>query len=44
MQAYQTICVALISYLIWFWLLGITSSRLMLLSLFTSLFGVAAGS
>ena len=43
-QAYQTICVALISYLIWFWLLGhYLTSRLMLLSLLTPLFGVAAG-
>jgi drug/metabolite transporter (DMT)-like permease len=43
-QAYQTICVALVSYLIWFWLLGhYLTSRLMLLSLLTPLFGVAAG-
>ena len=43
-QAYQTVCIALISYLIWFWLLGhYLTSRLMLLSLLTPLFGVAAG-
>jgi drug/metabolite transporter (DMT)-like permease len=43
-QAYQIILVALLSYLIWFWLLGhYLTSRLMLLSLLTPLFGVAAG-
>jgi len=43
-QAYQVVIVALISYLVWFWLLGhYLTSRLMLLSLLTPLFGVAAG-
>lgn len=43
-QAYQVFIVAMISYLVWFWLLGhYLTSRLMLLSLLTPLFGVAAG-
>jgi len=43
-QVYQTLGVALYSYLIWFWLLGhYLTSRLMMLSLLTPLFGVVAG-
>jgi len=42
--AFQTLIVAISSYLIWFWLLRrYLTSRLMLLSLLTPLFGVMFG-
>ena len=42
---FQTLVVAILSYLIWFWLLSrYLTSRLMLLSLLTPLFGVLFGS
>lgn len=42
--AYQTLIIAILSYLIWFWLLRrYLTSRLMLLSLLTPLFGVIFG-
>jgi drug/metabolite transporter (DMT)-like permease len=42
--AFQTVFVAITSYLVWFWLLRrYLTSRLMLLSLMTPLFGVAFG-
>lgn len=41
---FQTVFVAILSYLVWFWLLGrYLTSRLMLLSLLTPLFGVLFG-
>ena len=43
--AFQTICISVASYLVWFWLLRhYFTSRLMLLSLMTPLFGVVFGS
>jgi drug/metabolite transporter (DMT)-like permease len=42
--AFQTLVIAISSYLVWFWLLRFyLTSRLMLLSLLTPLFGVAFG-
>jgi drug/metabolite transporter (DMT)-like permease len=42
--AFQTVFIAIASYLVWFWLLRrYLNSRLMLLSLLTPLFGVAFG-
>ncbi len=42
--AFQTVFIAIASYLVWFWLLRrYLTSRLMLLSLLTPLFGVAFG-
>jgi drug/metabolite transporter (DMT)-like permease len=42
--AFQTVCISVLSYLLWFWLLRhYFTSRLMLLSLMTPLFGVAFG-
>jgi drug/metabolite transporter (DMT)-like permease len=41
---FQTLIIAILSYLVWFWLLGrYLTSRLMLLSLLTPLFGVLFG-
>jgi drug/metabolite transporter (DMT)-like permease len=42
--AFQTICISILSYLVWFRLLRLYfTSRLMLLSLMTPLFGVLFG-
>jgi drug/metabolite transporter (DMT)-like permease len=42
--AFQTLCISVASYLVWFWLLRhYFTSRLMLLSLMTPLFGVVFG-
>jgi drug/metabolite transporter (DMT)-like permease len=42
--AFQTIFIAILTYQVWFWMLShYLTSRLMLLSLLTPLFGVAAG-
>ncbi len=42
--AFQTVCISVASYLVWFWLLRhYFTSRLMLLSLMTPLFGVVFG-
>jgi drug/metabolite transporter (DMT)-like permease len=42
--AFQTVCISISSYLVWFWLLRhYFTSRLMLLSLMTPLFGVVFG-
>ena len=42
--AFQTVCISVASYLVWFWLLRhYFTSRLMLLSLLTPLFGVLFG-
>jgi drug/metabolite transporter (DMT)-like permease len=42
--AFQTVVVAILSYLVWFWLLRrYLTSRLMLLSLLTPVFGVVFG-
>jgi drug/metabolite transporter (DMT)-like permease len=42
--AFQTICISVSSYLVWFWLLRLYfTSRLMLMSLMTPLFGVLFG-
>jgi drug/metabolite transporter (DMT)-like permease len=41
---YQTLVIAVVSYLVWFWLLRhYLTSRLMLMSLLTPLFGVLFG-
>jgi len=41
---FQTVVIAILSYQVWFWMLShYLTSRLMLLSLLTPLFGVAAG-
>lgn len=41
---FQTVCIAILSYLVWFWLLRrYLTSRLMLMSLLTPLFGVLFG-
>jgi drug/metabolite transporter (DMT)-like permease len=41
---YQTLVIAMVSYLVWFWLLRrYLTSRLMLMSLLTPLFGVLFG-
>jgi drug/metabolite transporter (DMT)-like permease len=42
--AFQTVCISVASYLVWFWLLRhYFTSRLMLMSLMTPLFGVVFG-
>jgi drug/metabolite transporter (DMT)-like permease len=42
--AFQTVVIAILTYQVWFWMLSrYLTSRLMLLSLLTPLFGVAAG-
>jgi drug/metabolite transporter (DMT)-like permease len=42
--AFQTVCISIASYLVWFWLLRqYFTSRLMLMSLMTPLFGVLFG-